>query len=218
MKIGFLGDSITYGIGLSAPEDDRFTALICRANGYEECNYGIPGTLVARAGMSTQNGTAFVDRYPLLRGTDLAVIFGGTNDYFWTDTPIAPATPCADVRYFTEALVAILDGVREFLPKERILFVTPYPHHGIGNFHGGQAHTESSEHDTDTLNYMGYTLSDYSDAIVAFCTQHDIPVLDLRKDSVPFDWRTMTSDGCHPNPAGHRWLAERIGERIQAML
>ena len=27
-----------------------------------------------------------------------------------------------------------------------------------------------------------------------------------------FDWRTLTADGCHPNPDGSRWLSERIPE------
>ncbi len=218
MNIGYLGDSITLGYGLEHRERDRFSRLLTDRYGWEERNYGITGTLVARAGLSASDGTAYVDRYECLRGTEFAVIFGGTNDYFWTDQPISPENDAGDERSFTVALESILRGVREFLPASRILVVTPYPHRGIGNFSGGRDFRDASEHDTDTPNFVGNTLSDYCDAIADVCGANGISVLDLRKVSVPFDWRALTSDGCHPNPDGHRWLAEQIGGKIREML
>jgi lysophospholipase L1-like esterase len=33
-----------------------------------------------------------------------------------------------------------------------------------------------------------------------------------------FDWKVHTTDGCHPNIEGHRWLAEKIGEAVNKLL
>ena len=88
MKTGFLGDSITYGYGLDNRERDRYATLVCDALGCEQVNLGITGTLVARAGLSRSDGTSFLDRLPKLEGCDRAVVFGGTNDYFWSDGPL----------------------------------------------------------------------------------------------------------------------------------
>ncbi len=209
MKIAFLGDSITLGYALDDRERDRFPAVFCRMTGHEEINLGITGTLVARAGLSASDGTAYVDRYPQTAGADYAVVFGGTNDYFWSDTPISGGDGDA---YFDNAVRTLCRGLLELFPKENILFLTPYPHHGIGNFAGGSHWRESGEHDTDNVNFVGHTLSDYADALCKICAEYGIRVLDLRKAEPAFDWRTLTVDGCHPNPAGHRWLAERIAE------
>ncbi|MBQ9996142.1 MAG: SGNH/GDSL hydrolase family protein [Clostridia bacterium] len=212
MKIAFLGDSITLGYALERRETDRFPAVFCRMTGHEEINLGITGTLVARAGLSASDGTAYVDRFPQTAGADYAVVFGGTNDYFWSDTPISGGD--GDV-YFGNAVHTLCRGLLAMFPKEKILFLTPYPHHGIGNFAGGTYWRESSEHDTDCVNFVGHTLTDYADVLCNICEEYGIRVLDLRKCEEPFDWRSMTSDGCHPNPSGHRWLAERIMEVLR---
>ena len=211
MKIAFLGDSITLGYALDDRERDRFPAVFCRMTGYEEINLGITGTLVARAGLSASDGTAYVDRYLQTAGADYAVVFGGTNDYFWSDTPISGGDGDA---YFDNAIRTLCRGLLELFPKENLFFLTPYPHHGIGNFAGGSHWRESSEHDTDNVNFVGHTLSDYADVLCKICGEYGIRVLDLRKAEPAFDWRTLTVDGCHPNPAGHRWLAERIMEAM----
>ena len=32
-----------------------------------------------------------------------------------------------------------------------------------------------------------------------------------------FDWTAHTLDGCHPNAAGHDWLAEQVAKAIQQL-
>lgn len=212
MKIAFLGDSITLGYALDNRERDRFPAVFCRMTGHVEFNLGITGTLVARAGLSRFDGTAYVDRYPQTEEADAVVVFGGTNDYFWSDTPISGGEGDA---YFGNAVHTLCRGLLGMFPKEKILFLTPYPHHGIGNFAGGTHWRESGEHDTDNVNFVGHTLSDYADVLCGVCGEYGIRVLDLRKSVPAFDWRALTVDGCHPNPAGHRWLVERIMEVLK---
>ena len=83
MKIAFLGDSITFGYALE-DKSCRYATLVSKALGFEEENYGITGTLVAKAGLNREDGKDFVSRAELIDGADVAVIFGGTNDYFWS--------------------------------------------------------------------------------------------------------------------------------------
>ena len=46
MKINFLGDSITEGVGASAPENN-YVSLVGKKTGHEVINYGISGTRIA---------------------------------------------------------------------------------------------------------------------------------------------------------------------------
>lgn len=208
MNIAFLGDSITLGYALDNPAD-RFSTLLCGRLGAAERNYGITGTLTARAGLSRTNSTSFLDRIGETAGADRLVIFGGTNDYFWSDTPIDGGTP-AHFRYAVRELISACRALFHGDCRQKVLFVTPYSHHGTGNFAGGTAWNTASEHDTTAVNWVGHTLGDYADAIAEECSHAGVPCLNLHP--LPFDWQTLTVDGCHPNPAGHVWLCGRILE------
>ena len=205
MKIAFLGDSITLGYGLT-DRSARFSTLVSRVLEAEEVNLGITGTLVARAGLSASDGTAFVDRVEQIAGADCAVIFGGTNDYFWSDTPIANPGASFDLRYFADAAAFLADTAVSLVP--RVLIVTPYEHHGIGNFAGGEHFRHSSEHDTTAVNFVGHTIRQYAEILRETAEARGLEILTLHEEC--FDWRTLTSDGCHPNEDGHRWLAEKV--------
>lgn len=217
MKISFLGDSITYGYALEN-RADRYTTHVCAALGAEEANFGITGTLVAKAGLNNGDDKAFVDRLHLVMDGDVTVIFGGTNDYFWSDKIIGDEENVGDLTTFYGAVDFMLKKIKEERGDKPTLFVTPYSHNGIGNFFGGEHwQTDSSRHDTTEKNFCGYTLSDYSDTIVKLCNKYGVPVLDLHHTE-GFDWRKHTSDGCHPNPEGHKWLAEKIAKKLRDIL
>lgn len=215
-KIAFLGDSITLGYGLENQED-RFSTVTSKMLGAIEENYGITGTLVARAGLNNDDNKAYIDRVHLVDNADYIVIFGGTNDYFWSDCTIAPAEgEEEDERYFTVAVDHIIKHCKEVNDASNVLIVTPYPHHGIGNFKGGEQFRESSEHDTSELNYNGHHIGEYAEVLVKAATEAGVPVLDLYTNS-DFVWQDLTSDGCHPNPKGHIWLAERVAAKLLSM-
>lgn len=214
MKISFLGDSITYGHCLEN-KADRFSSLICKQMGAEEANFGIPGTLVARAGVNRNDGNSFLDRLGFVFSGDVAVIFGGTNDYFWSDTPIGDLSCGLDGFY--RAVDEICKSIKKYRDVNKTLIVTPYPHTGIGNFLGGKDYNDSTRHDTDKLNFNGHSLIDYVNVLEEIAKRYEIPVLNLHK--VPgFNWKVHTSDGCHPNTEGHKWLAEQIGKAIKELL
>ena len=91
LKVNFIGDSITEGVGASSYETcyvSRFAAMtgaICR-------NYGISGTRIARRKVPyeiPEFDRDFNSRYHLMEeDADVIVVFGGTNDYGHGDAPI----------------------------------------------------------------------------------------------------------------------------------
>ncbi|MBE7043464.1 MAG: SGNH/GDSL hydrolase family protein [Ruminococcaceae bacterium] len=206
MKIAFLGDSITFGYGLEH-QDERYSSVVCRRLEIEEENYGITGTLIARAGMNRTDGKSFLDRLHLMEGADIAVVFGGTNDYFWSDRPIGTIDSADD--YFAGAVERLCQTLTEMRKGKKTLLVTPYSHHGIGNFQGGETYQTSSEHDTTEINFNGHVLQDYVDSIVKIGEKWKIPVLNLH-ETPGFNWNIHTIDGCHPNQEGHLWLADQM--------
>lgn len=211
MTIAFLGDSITFGYGLYHKEN-RYSTLVSQAFGLEELNYGITGTLVAKAGLNQTDGKDFLSRAYLIDDADIAIIFGGTNDYFWSDRPIYGNGE----QYFEFAIRKLSDRVKEKRNRKITLFVTPYPHNGVGNFFGGSDWKASSHHDTDEKNYNGHTLKDYVDVIASVCEEKAIPCLKLF-DDFGFSWREHTSDGCHPNEVGHTLIAKAITEKLKEL-
>ena len=214
MKISFLGDSITYGYDLEN-KDERFATLICKSMGAEEANFGITGTLMARAGMNRDDGKSFLDRIDLVLDGDVTVIFGGTNDYFWSDTPIGDKT-CGEDGFY-RAVDEICKKISDCRDVKKTLIVTPYPHNGIGNFMGGKNHSDATRHDTDNINYNGHILADYVNVLECVAKEYGIPTLNLH--NVPgFDWKIHTTDGCHPNTDGHKWLADQIEKAILKLL
>ena len=213
MNIAFLGDSITCGYGLS-DIGKRYPTVLCAALGADEVNHGITGTLIATAGLNRTDGKDFVSRLHLIDDADIAVVFGGTNDYFWSDVPIGGGESDID---FAHAMVTICEYIRRVRAGRITLVVTPYPHNGVGNFLGGETWRTSSRHDTDTVNFCGHTLSEYAACMEETCRAYGIPCLNLHQHFA-FDHRRHTLDGCHPNEEGHRLLAEAIGNQLKMLL
>lgn len=178
-----------------------------------ELNFGITGTLVAKAGLNRGDGNDFLSRAHLVDEADVAIIFGGTNDYFWSDCPIHGEGE----EYFDFAVKSLIGRVKEKRNGKITLFVTPYRHNGIGNFLSGISWQDASRHDTDQKNFNRHTLSDYVDVIVKLCDENSIPCLNLHED-FDFVWQEHTSDGCHPNEMGHMLIADAVTKKIKELI
>ena len=213
MTIAFLGDSITCGYGLADPSV-RYTVQVSEQLGLTEENHGITGTLMAQAGLNHSDGRDYVSRLHLIEHADIAVVFGGTNDYFWSDMPIRGGE---DDRYFAHAVETVCRYITRVRAGKLTLVVTPYPHNGVGNYLGGQTWKTASRHDTDTRNFCGHTLSEYAAVMEDICRAYAIPCLNLHKNFA-FDHQCHTLDGCHPNEEGHRLLAEAIARELKTRL
>jgi len=181
----------------------------------DEANFGITGTLMARAGMNRNDGKSFLDRLDLVLNSDFVMIFGGTNDYFWSDMPIGDENSREDCFYV--AVDQICKKCSKVRDVKKTLIVTPYPHNGIGNFYGGENSNDSSRHDTCEINYNGHRLIDYVNVLEQVASKYGIPVLNLHTTK-GFNWKKHTSDGCHPNSEGHYWIAEQIQKVISVLL
>lgn len=163
---------------------------------------GYPGILGEMAGAKVQNLsisglllsggiTSMVDRVAM--DTDLVIVYGGTNDYWQKRTSIG--TPDSlDPNTYYGALRYIFNYLREHNPDAQILFIFPPE-----QFYGG------STSDTD----FGYgTLGDFRAAFLDFCNKNNINYMNLSQTK--FDSNIHSTDGLHPNAAGHLLLAELI--------
>ncbi len=206
--ICFLGDSITEGHGVSAP-DKKFSELI-----YKKCklaaayNYGIGGSRIARQQTKSENprwDMDFCGRYTEMKdNADVVFVFGGTNDYGHGDAPIG----CFDDRTpdtFYGGLHYLMSGLIEKYPEAVIVFATP--------LHRGEEYKTRD----GRPNLLGFR-----NMIMEVAEYYSLPVLDLWSMSglstnSPVICEKYVPDKLHPNDAGHVVLADRIIGFLQAL-
>lgn len=202
-KINFLGDSITEGVGVSAP-DRKYVEVFARK--FEPLlvrNYGISGTRIARQHTPyhwPQADQDFCMRAPTMEpDADIVVVFGGTNDFGHGDAPFGSfedRTPDT----FYGACHTLMTTLIERYPAAEIVLMTPL-HRAC----------ETREGVRD--------LCEYVQAIRCVAAYYALPVLDLYTMSGiqpqnEVNRRQYAPDGLHPNDAG----AERVADRLGAFL
>lgn len=205
-KINFLGDSITQGCCATVPEKGFVEMMKTMYGLAESRNYGIGGTRIARQ-LGTYDWTRsdgdFCSRYAEMDAdTDIILVFGGTNDHGHGDAPFGCDTDrTADT--FSGACHVLFSGLQYTYPQATIVVATPLHRAEEGLPKEGS----------------GKLLRDYVDVIRSTAAQYHIPVLDLFETSaINLDTLdALTTDGLHPNDAGHRILAEEIGAFLQAL-
>lgn len=226
-KISFLGDSITEGVGAS-PSSKRYSSVLCALSGALENNLGLAGSALATNAYNRADSTRFAARATAenLSGSDLIIIFGGTNDFSYDTKAIGDLfseqsiTPngrigdkvlgaIADTDTFAGALHDLINLVRTNCPNVPILLVTPL---NRGNF---SATTPNSKQ----CNVNGDYLKDFTRAIKEIGAFYSIPVLDMSKSELDFSDATIAStysaDNLHPNNAGHEIIAKLILSYIE---
>ena len=128
-KINFLGDSITEGVGTSAPENIYLNVIKAECNLAEARNYGISCTRIARQADEFEYGHPFCDRYKSMDDdADSIVIFGGTNDYGHGTAPIGAFEDQSQDTYYG-AWHVLLRGLMEKYPRATIVAMTPLHRH-----------------------------------------------------------------------------------------
>jgi lysophospholipase L1-like esterase len=201
--INVLGDSITQGVGVSAPEHIYENVLGRLVGAREVRNYGISGTRFARQIGGDDCGGAFVDRYAgMADDADLVLVFGGTNDYGHGNVPFGTwgdRTPDT----FIGACHYLFEGLVKKYPAARVVVMTP-----LQRANGSKP-----------CSNTGKPLSDYADAIIRVAAEYAIPVLDLYRTSgicpdITAQRELFMPDGLHPCDAG----AHRMAEQIAAFL
>lgn len=208
-KINFLGDSITEGGIVTAPEN-MFVEVMkrdCRLAAAR--NYGISGTRIARQQVPSRD-LSFDQHFSSRSANmdpdaDLIVVFGGTNDYGHGDAPLgSEGDRTADT--FRGACHELFRLLPRQFPNARIVVLTP--------LHRANEHLP--------LNAAGAVLEEYVQILRQTAGEYGFPLLDLYKTSAiqaqhPELAETYTTDGLHPNDLGHAVLAREIADFLKTI-
>ncbi len=131
LTVNFLGDSITEGVGVSAPERLYHALLKEELQLKEARNYGIRGTRFA-----LQKGTperpkddymdvnSFSERFASMDDADLVVVFGGTNDYGHGDAPLGSFSDRTPDTFYGACHYLFSGLIKKYLGKP-IVIMTP---------------------------------------------------------------------------------------------
>ncbi len=209
LKINFLGDSITEGVGVASSDATYHQILKKECNLAEVRNYGMSGTRIA-----VQSGepiseeyvnvdvNSFCERFADMDDdADVVVVYGGTNDYGHGNAPIGifsdrtPETFYGACHYLFEGLI------RKYLGKH-IVVLTP--------LHRTDEETTEFPKLGERLNLKGYVT-----ILKEVAQYYSLPVLDLYSASgiqpaIKEIQDMYVPDGLHPNNNGHLIIANKL--------
>ena len=219
LKINFLGDSITQGIGASSAEKVYHALLKESAELREAKNYGISGTRIARQTAKPQNeeedflfNNAFCDRYILMDDdADAVVVYGGVNDFSHGDAPLGGFSDRNPDTFYGACHVLFCGLAKKYLGKT-VVIMTPL-------------HTiyEMTNTGIEGRKPAGYgTLKEYVDIIKEVAAYYALPVLDLFstigiQPAVKELKDYYIPDGIHPNDNGHEVIARRLENFLKSL-
>ena len=210
LKINFLGDSITQGVGASS-EETVYHAVLKREAGLAEArNYGISATRFA-----LQKGTvnrpkddyvdinSFCERFDKMDDdADVVVVFGGTNDYGHGDAPIGKFEDRTPDSFYGACHYLFSGLIKKYLGKT-IVIMTPL--HRI------------NELKIPEIKLPGDygVLKEYTNIIREVAEFYSLPVLDLYAISglqpeIKEIQDKYIPDGLHPNDNGNAVIAHKL--------
>jgi len=217
LKINFLGDSITEGVGASSPEMVYHAVLKREVNLKEARNYGISGTRFAvQKGSDEQPKDDYVDvnsfceRFDKMDDdADVVVVFGGTNDYGHGDAPLGGFSDRTPDTFYGACHYLFSGLIKKYLGKP-IVIITPLH--------------RSCEH----LNNAGFkpygiaTLKEYVEIIREVAEYYSLPVLDLFASSgiqpaIEEIKEYYLPDGLHPNDRGYALIANKLKNFLEVL-
>ena len=211
MKLLFLGDSITQGVGASSVEK-RYTDLVAKRLGCEMINYGISGTRIARqkeTSASTIFDIHYRTRVALMEyECDRVFVFGGTNDYGHGTLHLGSPDK-RDENTFCTQLRMLIDDLTAKYGKEKITFIIP-----LHRYLEEPLTCKGKNRDE-----LGAPLSEYVGAMFKILGEYGIDYIDLYNDGFPRPLVNtgdeFTCDGLHPNDNGYEFLADKICEYLK---
>ncbi|MBE6542010.1 MAG: SGNH/GDSL hydrolase family protein [Ruminococcaceae bacterium] len=215
LKINFIGDSITQGVGTSA-EDKIYLNLLKNEYGLAEArNYGISATRIAekrkKHDYDTHDYLDFCSRYGKMDDdADVVVVFGGTNDFGHGDAPMGNKNDRTPMTFYG-ACHTLFRGLLEKFSDSTIVIMTPLHRTNEDNPGGDTKKKENTA-----------TLIEYVNVIKEVAAYYSIPVLDLWSVSgiqpnVDVIREKYCPDGLHPNDAGHKLIASRLAGFLKSL-
>ena len=212
LKINFLGDSITEGVGTSK-DSARFVDRI--ADEYHAVcrNYGISGTRIAK-----QKNASIVESFDLDfcarvstmdEDADVVVVFGGTNDFGHGDANLGRFSDRTPYSFYGALHTLYTDLIKRF-PFATIVIITPLH----------RCNEDGSIEKTTQMDIR--PLKCYVEAIRETAEYYSLPVLDLYaygglQPNIPSNKALFFADDVHPNDAGHAVIAHKIARFIQSL-
>jgi len=199
------GDSIASGVAASTvPQHVLGGALynlICTRN-----NSATAGAQMSPTGLVSPADDAAINASfsritataGLYTGMGLILVHFGTND-FNKNVPIGVIADATEATFYGAMRVGF-DAVASNAPTTPILVTLPF-------YRSGDA----------TPNGAGHTMQDYRNAIAAVCAARGIPYVDLGGLWNAGNVGTYTTDGLHPNDAGHALGIPVVQAAIQAL-
>lgn len=217
LKINFLGDSITEGVGASS-QQTVYHAILKKEVGLAEArNYGIGGTRFAlQKGTRTRpkdnyiDVNSFCERFEQMNDdADVVVVFGGTNDYGSGDAGIGCFSDRSPGTFYGACHYLFRGLIKKYIGKT-IVVMTPL--HRIG---------EMKVPGTKEPGDFG-VLKDYVNIIREVAEYYSIPVLDLFATSglqpeIKEIQENYIPDGLHPNDNGNKVVAQKLKKFLEIL-
>ena len=217
LKINFLGDSITQGVGASS-EHTVYHAVLKKEAGLAEArNYGISGTRFAlQKGTTARPKDDYVDvnsfseRFEQMDDdADIVVVFGGTNDYGHGDAEIGSFSDRTPETFYG-ACHYLFSGLTKKYIGKTIVIMTPL--HRIGET---KIPKEKEPGDFGTLK-------DYVNIIREVAEYYSLPVLDLFATSglqpeIKEIQENYIPDGLHPNDNGNAVISHKLKKFLEQL-
>lgn len=201
-KIACLGDSITYGQGSSVNEYGYYISYVDYLRdilGCETVNLGVPGSAIGSYS-GDQAMLWRIDQIP--QDSDVVIIFGGINDYFYgnsvygSDTQVTQGTYYGDMdRFFSK--------LRERCPTQDIFVVLIYKN---------ACETQPEYKDN-------YPLDTWLDVIRVYSPKYNFSKIEMYRtgfmnSSVPEIKANYFTDNVHPNATGQTIIARYLAAKL----
>jgi len=212
-KIAFLGDSITVGVGTSAPEFIYWNR-IAQATGAETFGYGCSGTRIAPQHIvavdEPYENLYFASRVEsMIPDADIVVVLGGTNDYGHGDAALGKLGDKTNDTFYGAYHLLLAELIRRY-PDAHLVVMTPL----------------HREKENDLYNSRGIRNSapfiEYVKAVREVAESYGVTVVDLYRDCPicpvnPVHKQKYCPDGLHPNDAGHSLIAQCFMSRMNSI-
>jgi acyl-CoA thioesterase-1 len=194
----FLGDSITRGVRPGVTAVETFASLVpawLAAAGLplDTANLGIGGECANQA-------LARLQRDVLSRKPRVVLVMYGTND---SDIPAGKSEPTLPLEAYQRTLREIISQVKAAGSTPVLMTSIPWC-------------LKAAERETETQERgHNHMLSQYIHASRVVALETGTPLIDhyavwAEAALLGTDLNQLTTDGCHPNPAGHRLMARTI--------
>lgn len=213
LKINFLGDSITEGVGVPSPYYTYHQVLKRNAGLAEARNYGVSGTRIALQIHPTEGAPSFDETFlerakRMDRDADAVVVFGGTNDFGHGDAPIGTPSDRTPNTFYG-ALHCLYSYLISEFPSAAIVVITPT--HRLNEWR--------TNGDNNQKSYNYGCLKDYVNIIREVAEFYSLHVLDMYatggiQPNIEAQRLLYMPDGLHPNENGNA----RIAARLEAFL